>query len=187
MVAENKYSKQKWKKRNNNTAKQTRRISATFDIGNCRMTNYELLRWLVETPSRDVEHYRMINASRSTGSHYNDARRCLCHTSQPIRHNKGVNLRAVTQWRHSLQRYQHATTMVNRANMSSSIKPEVYNISQRHHRKTDHGHAWHARKFSEDRTYNSGDMPVDRQTVATLCDPYRGHSNYLKSFKNKIS
>ena len=113
MVAENKYSKQKWKKRNNNTAKQTRRISATFDIGNCRMTNYELLRWLVETPSRDVEHYRMINASRSTGSHYNDARRCLCHTSQPIRHNKGVNLRAVTQWRHSLQRYQHATTMVN--------------------------------------------------------------------------
>jgi len=112
-IAENKYSKQKWKKRNDNTAKQTRRISATFDIGNCRMTNYELLRWLVETPSRDVEHYRMINASRSTGSHYNDARHCLCHTSQPIRHNKGVNLRAVTQWRHSLQRYQHATTMVN--------------------------------------------------------------------------
>ena len=32
----------------------------------CRMTNYELLRWLVETPSRDVEHYRMFTASRST-------------------------------------------------------------------------------------------------------------------------
>ena len=30
------------------------------------MTNYELLRWLVEMPSRDVDHYRMINASRST-------------------------------------------------------------------------------------------------------------------------
>ena len=25
----------------------------------CRPTNYELLRWLVETPSRDFEHYRM--------------------------------------------------------------------------------------------------------------------------------
>jgi len=31
----------------------------------CRMTNYELLRWLVETPSRDVDHYHMFNASRS--------------------------------------------------------------------------------------------------------------------------
>ena len=29
------------------------------------MTNYELLRRLVEMPSRDVDHYRMINASRS--------------------------------------------------------------------------------------------------------------------------
>jgi len=38
--------------------------SATlFDF---RMTNYKLLRWLVEMPSRDVVHYRMINASRST-------------------------------------------------------------------------------------------------------------------------
>ena len=25
----------------------------------CRPTNYELLRWLVDTPSRDFEHYRM--------------------------------------------------------------------------------------------------------------------------------
>ena len=40
----------------------------------CRMTNHELLRWLVETPSRDVDHYRMINASRSTVCHYNDKR-----------------------------------------------------------------------------------------------------------------
>ena len=29
-------------------------------------------RWLVETPSRDVDHYRVINASRSTVWHYND-------------------------------------------------------------------------------------------------------------------
>jgi len=34
---------------------------------NCRMTNYGLLRWLVETPSRDVEHYHMFTASRSPG------------------------------------------------------------------------------------------------------------------------
>jgi len=36
----------------------------------CRMTIYELLRWLVETPSRDVQHYRMLTASRSTGRHF---------------------------------------------------------------------------------------------------------------------
>jgi len=30
-----------------------------------RLTNYELLRWLVETPSRDIEHYRMTDDSRS--------------------------------------------------------------------------------------------------------------------------
>ena len=40
----------------------------------CRMTNYELLRWFVEMPSRDVYRYRMINASRSTVYHYNDTR-----------------------------------------------------------------------------------------------------------------
>jgi len=43
-------------------------------IFDCRMTNYELLRWFAETPSRDVVHYRMINASRSTVCHYNDKR-----------------------------------------------------------------------------------------------------------------
>ena len=35
----------------------------------CHLTNYELLRWLVEMPSRDFHHYRMINASRSTVYH----------------------------------------------------------------------------------------------------------------------
>jgi len=29
--------------------------------------------------------------------------------------------------------------------------------------------------------------PWTDSTVAMLCDPYRGHSNYFKSFKNKIS
>jgi len=31
----------------------------------CRPTNYKLLRWLVEMPSRDFEHYRMTDNSRS--------------------------------------------------------------------------------------------------------------------------
>ena len=48
----------------------TRGFNLAFIIFHCRMTNYELLRWLVETPSRDVQRYRMITASRSTGSHY---------------------------------------------------------------------------------------------------------------------
>ena len=51
----------------------------TIIIRYCRMTNYELLHWLVETPSHDVEHYRMLNMSAvdrgditmTTGSHYN--------------------------------------------------------------------------------------------------------------------
>ena len=37
-----------------------------------RMTNCELLRWLVEMLSRDIYHYRMINASRSAVCHCND-------------------------------------------------------------------------------------------------------------------
>jgi len=49
-------------------------VSTPRNILFCRMTNYELLRWLVETRSRDVGHYRMINASRSTVCHYNDKR-----------------------------------------------------------------------------------------------------------------
>jgi len=32
---------------------------------NCRLTSYELIRWLVETPSRDFEHYRMTDDSPS--------------------------------------------------------------------------------------------------------------------------
>jgi len=34
-------------------------------IRHCRMTNFELLRWLVKMLSRDVEHYHMSVASRS--------------------------------------------------------------------------------------------------------------------------
>jgi len=34
----------------------------------CPMTNYELLRWLVETLSRDIRHYRILNVSVVNGS-----------------------------------------------------------------------------------------------------------------------
>jgi len=43
----------------------------------CRMTNDELLRWLVETSSRDVEHYQMSTASRSTVRQFNVWRQTL--------------------------------------------------------------------------------------------------------------
>jgi len=33
----------------------------------CPMTNYELLRWLVETLSRDIRHYRILNVSAVNG------------------------------------------------------------------------------------------------------------------------
>jgi len=36
------------------------------NILHCRPTNYELLRWLVETPSHDFEHYRMTDDSRQS-------------------------------------------------------------------------------------------------------------------------
>ena len=36
----------------------------TVDIVNCRLTDYELLRWLVETPSRDFAHYRLSGGRR---------------------------------------------------------------------------------------------------------------------------
>ena len=32
---------------------------AVHNRNDCRLTNYELLRWLVETPSRDFAHYRL--------------------------------------------------------------------------------------------------------------------------------
>jgi len=34
----------------------------------CPVTNYELLRWLVETLSRDIRHYRILNVSAVNGS-----------------------------------------------------------------------------------------------------------------------
>jgi len=42
------------------------------NISVCRMTNYCLLRWLVETPSHDIHHYRMLN--RVGGRRFNSQR-----------------------------------------------------------------------------------------------------------------
>ena len=41
-------------------------ISASCDRVYCRMTNHELLCWLVETPSRDVRHNRMSSERHAT-------------------------------------------------------------------------------------------------------------------------
>ena len=52
-----------------------------------------------------------------------------------------------------------------RANVSSSIKPEVYNVSQRHQKRTYPTDIFNThKKLGEDRMRNSGDMLADRQT-----------------------
>jgi len=52
----------RWRRQPKRKQKQ-RRINITFAFRErnvyCRPTDYELLRWLVETPSRNFEHYRM--------------------------------------------------------------------------------------------------------------------------------
>jgi len=50
------------------------KMDAHCDRLDCRMTNYELLRWLVETPSRDAKHYHTFTALRLPGWHYNVTR-----------------------------------------------------------------------------------------------------------------
>ena len=39
-------------------------LSASSNSYDCRLTNYELLRWLVESPSRDFAHYRLSGGRR---------------------------------------------------------------------------------------------------------------------------
>jgi len=46
-------------------------IKPEIDRQNCRMTNYELLCWLVEMLSHDIEHYHMFTASWSPRWHCN--------------------------------------------------------------------------------------------------------------------
>ena len=53
------------------------------------------------------------------------------------------------------------------ADMTSSIKPEVHNVSQRQHRRTEPRTALFAdmrENFDHDRNCNSGNMLADRQT-----------------------
>ena len=45
--------------RSSDMSKNVRRTTDMSKNIYCRLTNYELLRWLVETPSRDFAHYRL--------------------------------------------------------------------------------------------------------------------------------
>ena len=52
------------------------------------MTNYELLRWLVETPSRDIRHYGMLNMSAVDRSTFLNVE---SSTGRPVQHSKMLN------------------------------------------------------------------------------------------------
>ena len=66
-------------------------------IFNCRPTNYELLRWLVETPSRDFEQYRMTDDSRrSIVRHFHV--RWKCRTIGFARVGHEFDPRPITKW-----------------------------------------------------------------------------------------
>jgi len=61
------------------------------NILHCRMTNYELLRWLAETPSRDIHRYRMLN--HVSGRRFNifstvqQSEISNCHVTAILNHN----------------------------------------------------------------------------------------------------
>ena len=61
------------------------------NILHCRMTNYELLRWLAEMPSRDIHHYRMLN--HVSGRRFNifstvqQSEISNCHVTAILNHN----------------------------------------------------------------------------------------------------
>jgi len=86
-----------------------------------RYLTYELLRWLVEMPSRDVHHYRMMNAPRSTVYHYNDTN-----------HYNDTRSRD----RVSLQWYTVTWRSVNKINENVALvrhfQPRVHHISMSH-------------------------------------------------------
>ena len=66
------------------------------------------------------------------------------------------------------------------ANVTSSIKPELHNISQRLQRKTEPQPYVTRTKIGVDRTCISGDMLADRQRdMVTAILPYQARSNYL--------
>jgi len=62
-----------------------------YNILHCRMTNYELLRWLAEMPSRDIHHYRMLN--HVSGRRFNifwtvqQSEISNCHVTAILNHN----------------------------------------------------------------------------------------------------
>jgi len=54
----------------------------------CRMTNYELLRRLVETPSRDIRHYRMLNVSALSHIIKSYFKLLVGHTTKQMKHGR---------------------------------------------------------------------------------------------------
>ena len=58
-------------------------------------------------------------------------------TMQPVRRSRSVSIHKTTQWRHSLKRHRHAPIWcICNTNMTSSIKPEIHNVSQRRQGRT---------------------------------------------------
>ena len=69
------------------------------------------------------------------------------------------------------------------ANMTSSIKPEVHNVSQHARGGSSHEYWLYTfKKFGEDRTCSSGDMLAERQTDRQT--DRRGHYN-TSPYRNK--
>jgi len=60
-------------------------------------------------------------------------------------------------------RRRHRATLAYEQ-MTSSIKPEMHNVSLRHQRRQSHCYRQHAQNFGEDRTCTSEDMIADTRT-----------------------
>ena len=58
----------------------------------CPMTNYELLRWLVETLSRDIRHYRILNVSAVNGSTFLNVEPLTSSTVKNVEPSRDCNI-----------------------------------------------------------------------------------------------
>jgi len=77
-------------------------------------------------------------------------------------------------------RFSWAATSINlglRANMTSSIKPEVHNLSLRRQRDRATATGNMLKKFGEDRTCSFDDMIADRQTYTHTHTQRHAHHN----------
>jgi len=114
---------------------------STSNIFCCRMTIYELLRWLVETPSRDIRHYRMLNASRST-----------------VQHSKMLN-------RHVTATY--VEPRIHHIWMSDSL-PCIICIVFRWISVYDMHHYWHCPNSMRSRVHETNERPFVRLSVCPI-------------------